>query len=423
MPRRLLRQPNATLAALCITELLSWATLYYPYSMFVAPLQAEFGWTQPQVMGALSLGLLCMGLAAVPVGMCIDRFGGRWMMSFGSALACAGVLGWSRVTALWHLYLVWCVLGAALAMVLYEPAFAVVTRAFGAGYRRAITWLTLTGGFASTLSFPLCYALIAQLGWRDALAALAAINLAVCLPLHWFALRDTPHVHADLPADFPADEGVRTAHADSRGAFRAALRTRTFWGLALAFTCYNLVVTATWMHLIAALAERGFAEVAAVGVIAWIGPMQVGGRLVQFVFAARFNTARIGRAVFCGLPLAMLLLALMPNAMYAAFAFAFLFGAGNGVVTIVRGAAVPEFLGRAAVGALNGALTVPTAFARAAAPFAGSVLLVALGSYRGVMLALMAVALLALGAFLVATLGVRAQPQPASRESGAARKA
>ncbi len=408
MPRRLLVQPNAALAALCLTELLSWATLFYLFSMFVAPMQAEFGWSQPGIMGALSVGLLCMGLAAVPVGMCIDRCGGRGVMALGSLLAGTSLVAWSFIQALWQLYLLWCVLGAALAMVLYEPAFAVVTRAFGARYRNAITWLTLSGGFASTLSFPLCYWLIGHCGWRGALCGLAAINLAVCLPLHWFGLRNTPdaipHPHAELPPDVPADDAVRAARPASRAAFRAALRTRAFWALALAFTCYNLVLTATWMHLVPALGERGFSPGEAVGVIAWIGPMQVGGRLAQFVFAKHFDTARVGRVVFVGMPLAMLLLALLPKALPAALLFAFLFGACNGIVTIVRGAIVPELLGREAVGALNGALTVPSAFARAAAPFAGSVLLVALGGYRGVMLVLMAAALVALGAFCVATL-------------------
>ena len=94
------KQPSATLAALCLTELLSWATLYYIFSIFVAPMQAELGWTQPELMGALSFGLFCMGLSALPAGICIDRFGGRGVMSLGSLFGVLGLVAWSQVQSL-----------------------------------------------------------------------------------------------------------------------------------------------------------------------------------------------------------------------------------------------------------------------------------------------------------------------------------
>jgi MFS family permease len=408
MSKMNLKQPNATLAALCLTELLSWATLYYIFSIFVAPMQAELGWTQPELMGALSFGLFCMGLSALPAGMCIDRFGGRWVMSLGSLLGVLGLVAWSQVQTLAYFYLLWGVIGVAFSMVLYEPAFAVVTRAFGTDYRRAITYLTLTGGFASTLSFPLCYWLIAQVGWREALLWLALINALVCLPLHWFVLRTTPNVnwaHAK-PDDGEIDIAVPrpiVSPAVRPTALKAALKSGMFWTLAIAFTLYTMVVTALWMHMMPMLADKGYTPGEAVAVIAWIGPMQVAGRFVQFLFGSHLGAAKLGKAVFFGLPLAVVTLAFAPKAFAAMFLFAFLFGAGNGVVTIVRGAVVPEFIGRKSVGAVNGAMAMPAAFARAAAPFLASLLLSGLGNYRNVLAVLMAIALLALASFWAAT--------------------
>lgn len=399
-----LKQPNATLAALCLTELLSWATLYYIFSIFVAPMQAELGWTQPELMGALSFGLFCMGLSALPAGMCIDRFGGRGVMSLGSLLGVLGLVAWSQVQTLLHFYLLWGVIGVAFSMVLYEPAFAVVTRAFGTDYRRAITYLTLTAGFASTLCFPLCYWLIAQVGWREALLWLALINAGVCLPLHWFVLRTAPNAnwaHAkpeDGETDIAAPRPIIRPTA-----LKAALKSGLFWALAIAFTLYTMVVTALWMHIMPMLADKGYTPGEAVAVIVWIGPMQVAGRFVQFLFGSHLGAARLGNAVFFGLPLAVVTLAFAPKAFAAMFLFAFLFGAGNGVVTIVRGAVVPEFIGRKGVGAVNGAMAMPAAFARAAAPFLASLLLSTLGNYRNVLAVLMAIALLALASFWAAT--------------------
>jgi MFS family permease len=400
-----LKQPGSTLAALCLTELLSWATLYYIFSIFVAPMQAELGWTQPELMGALSFGLFCMGLSALPAGMCIDRFGGRGVMSLGSLLGVLGLVAWSQVQSLLYFYLLWGVIGVALSMVLYEPAFAVVTRAFGTDFRRAITYLTLAGGFASTLSFPLCYWLIAQVGWREALLWLALINAAVCLPLHWFVLRTAPNAGLAHARTDAAETGIADPRPIARpAALKAALKSALFWALAIAFTLYTMVVTALWMHMMPLLADKGFTPGEAVAVIAWIGPMQVAGRFAQFLFGSHLSAARLGKAVFFGLPLAVVTLAFAPKTFAAMFFFAFLFGSGNGVVTIVRGAVVPEFIGHQAVGAVNGAMAMPAAFARAAAPFLASLLLSALGNYGNVLAVLMAIALLALAAFWAATL-------------------
>jgi MFS family permease len=371
-------------------------------------MQAELGWTQPELMGALSFGLFCMGLSALPVGMCIDRFGGRGVMSLGSLLAVLGLVAWSQVQTLPYFYLLWGVIGIAFSMVLYEPAFAVVTRAFGTDYRRAITYLTLTGGFASTLCFPLCYWLIAQAGWRDALLWLALINAAVCLPLHWFVLRTTPNAGWTHTRPGDGETGIAAPRpsvtpAARPTALKAALKSGVFWALAIAFTLYTMVVTALWMHMMPMLADKGFTPGEAVVVIAWIGPMQVAGRFVQFLFGSHLSAARLGKAVFFGLPLAVVTLAFAPKAFAAMFLFALLFGAGNGVVTIVRGSVVPEFLGHKGVGAVNGAMAMPAAFARAAAPFLASLLLSMLGNYGNVLALLTAVALLALASFWAAT--------------------
>src|SRR3712207_2033771 len=147
-------------------------------------MQETFGWSRPLLSGALSLGLLATGAAAFPVGTWIDRHGGRGIMTLGSLLGGLLLFAWAQVETPWAFYLIWAMIGASLAGVLYEPAFAVLTATFGPDARRAITALTLVGGFASTVFMPLTQLLIATVGWRQALVILGSLNLAVCLPLH-----------------------------------------------------------------------------------------------------------------------------------------------------------------------------------------------------------------------------------------------
>ena len=163
-----LRQPDRRLG-----------TLYYAFSLYVAPMQADLGWSATELNGALSLGLLTWGLAAFSVGAWIDKHGGRALMTCGSLIGALALALWSQVDSLIAFYAIYALMGVAMAMLLYDPAFAVVTAAFKADARKAITAITLAGGFASTIFMPLAHLLIELFGWRDSLLMLAGVNLAL----------------------------------------------------------------------------------------------------------------------------------------------------------------------------------------------------------------------------------------------------
>ena len=65
--------------------------------------------------------------------------------------------------------------------------------------------------------------------------------------------------------------------------------------------------------------------------------------------------------------------------------FAVIYGAANGVITIVRGIAVPEMLTHHAYGAINSVLAIPATIARALSPLGIALLWVATGSYNSVL--------------------------------------
>ncbi|NTU84728.1 MAG: MFS transporter, partial [Chloroflexales bacterium] len=161
------------LVAVSIAQVVSWGILYYAFSVFVAPMQAELGWSTVELTGAYSLALLCSGLAAVPVGRWVDRRGPRALMTVGSILAVALVVAWSRVTSLAAFYLIMAGVGLVSAAVLYEPAFAIIAVWFRRLRGRALTVLTFFGAFASFIFIPLSAWLEHMLSWRGALFALA----------------------------------------------------------------------------------------------------------------------------------------------------------------------------------------------------------------------------------------------------------
>jgi MFS family permease len=392
-----LRQnPWVMVWTMAVAQIISWGTLFYAFSLFVVPMQESLGWSRPLLNGALSLGLLSTGIVAFPVGTWIDRHGGRSVMTLCSLAGGLLLLAWAQVETPWVFYLIWVCIGASMAGVLYEPAFAVITAVFGPDARRGITALTLVAGFASTIFMPLTQLLIGALGWRNVLLVLGALNLALCLPLHALFVPGTTTSHLpEMPQDDvpPAPE------------LRGILRGRVFVGLAIWFTAYNAAQTAFIFQFVPLLTTWGVETAAILTSVAIIGPMQVVGRIILMCFSTRLETREIGMAVTVLLPASVLALLFLPHTLLALGLVASLYGAGNGMMTIVRGIAVSDLIGRTHYGAINGALTVPTTVAKALAPFLAAAMWSAVGDPSLMLWAILGSALLGTVGFVLALSG------------------
>ena len=384
------------LAALGVTQIVSWGSIYYAFALLLEPLQRDLGTGRSEIAGAYSAALLVSGLCATSIGRTIDRHGGRRVMTLGSVAAAVLLAALSQVQSAALLYAVYTGLGMVMAATLYEPAFVVIAQVFRTGYRRALTVLTLFGGLASTVFWPLTTLLIERFGWREAVLWLAAINLFVCVPLHLVVLPRTSGTSASSSPDRAGPPRVRL-WADRR--FRA---------LTLAFLAHYLVVSAIAAHLIALLLGRGMSPAAAAAVGALIGPMQVAGRLIEFGASRWLRVDQVGRIAAAAMPAALLALLWAGTSVAGLALFAVLFGAGNGAMTVVRGALPVHMYGPENYGAIAGALAAPGLVARAVGPILAALLWAALGGYDGATVVLVAVAAAGAFAFASATHGVSA---------------
>ncbi|OQW50957.1 MFS transporter [Candidatus Raskinella chloraquaticus] len=359
-PARQFAPASAMVIALSIGQVVSWGTLFYAFTLFIVPMEAEFGWSRTELNGALSLGLLASAIMALPAGTLIDRFGGRWIMGICAVLGAACLALWSMISDLTSFYLLWIVIGMLHAGTLYEPAFAVLT-ANVRDYKRAITFMTFFGGFASTVFIPLTHLLIDHFGWRQALLALAIIQLTIPGIFNILMLSGT--------RGSMSGEAVTPSTTQEHSPLTGALRQPAFWGLSLALTAYALLFSGLTFHMIPLLSERGVSLDQTVAAVALIGPSQVGGRLILFFFATNVSARALGKVVFLMPIVAMILLiAAPPFGFPGLVAFAFVYGLGNGMITIVRGAGVAEIFGTRGYGAISGALTLVTNLAKAIAP-------------------------------------------------------
>lgn len=363
---------------LSLAQLVTWGSVFYTFALLLEPVERELGLTRAQTSLAFSLALLAEGVFAYPVGRWIDRGHERLVMTGGSLLVVAGFVLHSQVRTVEGFYLAWFLLGAALAGTLYTPVFAVVTRRFPNDFRRAIITLTFLGGLASSVFIPLSALLISAFGWRHALLQLAALHLLLCVPLHWMCLRDAP--------------GPQPVRASAQSP-SALLRSAPFLLVSVFVFGMMAITAAVPPHLISLLRESGLPEAWVIAIPASIGALQVVGRLLLYFFEHRFDLHVANRLIPFLIPLALGALVAGAAHPVAGLLFVLLYGFGNGMLTIVKGTAIAQYVSREHVASLNGALGLPTAIARAVAPLLLGVLWTQEAGYRWGLLVLLAAGL------------------------------
>ena len=379
---------RGVVVALGATQTLAWASSTYLPAILAAPIARDLDVSRATVFGAFSISLLVMAACGPLVGRAIDkpgdRAGGRHMLMWSNLVLAAGLVMLGMAQHALMLFAAWCILGAGMAMGLYDAAFATLVRLYGSDARRPITGITLIAGFASTVGWPLSAFMDAEIGWRAACFVWAALHVVVALPMHWklIPVVTVTVAGSTAPTATGAAAGAAAADAADRTATGIAMpsptapdraaRRRRFALLGLYFASTAFVTSAYASHLPGLLTVLGAGAAGAVFAAALLGPAQVAARLVEFGIISRYKvhalvTARVATVLH---PLACVLLVLFGGPPLLAAVFALLHGAGNGMITIAKGTLPLALFGPAGYGLTQGWLGVGARVMQATAPYA-----------------------------------------------------
>lgn len=380
-----------------VSQLLCWGITYYLIGVFGPAMAGDLGFSLAWAHGGFTAALLVMGAASTAVGRAIDRWGGRPVMITGSLLSAAGCLGLSATTGIVSYYASWLVLGLAMRMSLYDAAFATLARLGGPQARRPISQITLLGGLAATVLWPVGQALADAFGWRGALVAYALIALGT-VPLHAAMPSARFEAPAAPPPPPPPPDGVPAA------AVQEPVRPPGSIGrdgllYALITTLTSTLASALSAHMIGLLAGLGVATAAAVWISALRGVGQSAARLGEVLFGARLSPLNLGVIASALLTLGFLVGLFSAQATAAGVAFALLIGAGNGLLTIVRGTLPLVLFDPRTYGLTVGRLVAPSFYVSALAPLVYALVIERLGEAAALLLSV-ALGALTLGASL-----------------------
>jgi MFS family permease len=347
--------------ALGLTQITAWGTSYYCLGVLAKPIVAETAWAMSTVFLGFTVALLVMGCISTWVGRLIDRIGARAVMSIGTIIVSAGLLALSLVHDVASYWSVWAVLGVGMRCCLYDAAFAALVQVAPTRGRKAISYLTLYGAYASTVFWVIGHYLNEAYGWRGTLVVFAAINLAVCLPLNWLGLsrREDAQEAAPVAAAATSPDGPL---------LEGRMRVVGIALCALIMSINGFVFGVISLQLVPLLEAAGLVGAAAVWVASLKGHGQFAGRVVEIFFGRNLKAMTIARIAIAVVPASLALLFAARGELWLLVAFTLLLGASQGVITIVRGAVPLALFGTKGYGEVLGLIATPILLVNAFSP-------------------------------------------------------
>ena len=348
-------------SALGVGQILGWGTSFYFPAVFATAIVADTDWSLGAVVSGTSIGLLTAGLISPKVGALIARYGGRPVLLASSLFSAAGLAGVGLAPTL-PIYLAsWLVIGIGMGTGLYDAVFATLGRIYGSEARGPITNLTLFGGFASTICWPLSAFMIDHWGWRIACLVYAALHLCLVLPLQMAVVKPAP---PRLDAN--------AAEAEQGAAPSAASIANE--GLIFALVALVLSMTAgigaiVLVNFMIFLQATGIDYAAAVALGTLFGPAQVGARLIESLFGLRYHPiwTMVASCVLMAIGLGLL---------FGQFPFLIVvilvYAAGYGIFWVGRGTLPLALFGPLRFPRLMGRIAFPSLIVQALAPSAGA---------------------------------------------------
>ncbi|MFC2016209.1 MFS transporter [Chloroflexota bacterium] len=382
---------------------------FYAFSLFVRPLQAEFGWGRGGIMAAWTVLFLLSGMAAPFIGRLIDRYGTRKIIAIGAFITGLGFVLLSQMNSLWYLYIGHALIGGGHAAIGPVPTSTMVSNWFKKRRGLSIGIMSTGVGAGGFVLAPLIGGyLIPNFGWRVSYLALALITWTL-IPLALLVVRTKPADMGLSPDGIEDTETIARAKsslpASSGLSLKIALATSTFWLIAVSFLAGNFGAVGTVQNQVPHLEDIGFSVAMAATAL---GAVALGSLFGKFGFGWLCDQIQANYAwgISLGLMLAgtIILMSMGPESPLAiVWLYAVVTGLGHGGWLPTMSMIVSTNFGLAAYGTIFGLITLAHGIGGATGPLFGGYMYDLMGSYRWafiIFLALYAVA-------IPATLAVR----------------
>ncbi len=362
---------------------------FYAFSLFVKPLQAEFGWGRGEIMAALTLLFLVMGATALPIGRVVDRYGAGRVMATGAFIAGLGFVWLSLVNTLWYFYGGYVIVGVGMAAMGMVPSTAVVSNWFKKRRGTIIGMMSTGIGAGGLVLAPLIGGyLIPNFGWRVSYLVLAVLTCVLIAPLALLVIKTKPADMGLYPdgRQAPEAEAVTEASSSTTGGLtlKMALATSGFWLIAATFLANGFSQVGILQTLVPHLEDIGFPVAVAAGALGGIGFWSLIGKFGFGWLCDRIPAKYVG-AISLGLQVVgtIILLNVRPALPLAImWLYVVVMGLGVGGWLPTMSMLTSTNFGLAAYGAIFGAINFVQSIGAATGPLMAGYMYDIIGSYQ-----------------------------------------
>ena len=372
-------------AVAIITSMLVYG-VRYSFSIFFPEILSEFGWSRGSTALMMSINVFVYGLMAPIAGALSSARNPKMLMPIGVAILALAMIGCSVARELWHFYLFY---GVMVPMGTALCGWPVLSPALMNWFSTRRGLIMGFGQAGSGLSFAyglLTQYLILHLGWRLAYVALAAILVAILLPLHRFVFRYHPAgmgLKAYGTRDFKSGTGVGSGVPSRDWTVPQMLRTYQLWLLIFYFFLFwGIAGFLVLAHQIKYAEDAGYSSVFAVSVFALFGFSMFLGQVSGVI------SDRIGREKTMVLSSASALIGLSAliavrdtSQPWLLYVYAIVFGFGAGLSTVILFAGVADIFSGRHFGTASGMMLTGMGTGGAIGPWLGGYLYDVMGSY------------------------------------------
>jgi MFS family permease len=354
--------------------------------LFIVPLGEDFGWNRAEISLALTFFTVTLALCLPLAGRLVDRFGSREVL-VPSVLVCGVCLAvLPAVTSLWHLLLIFTVIGSLGAGANSLPYMLTISAWFDRRRGLAIGLAMAGAGFGFAYVPPLVQYMIDNHGWRSGYFALAAITVFVAAPLVALVFRNTP-AEKGLQPDGGGDGGREGAPAGDEKGFTVseALRSRTFWMLWAVFCLLSFSLYGLLPHLVPLLTDQGMPSGEAALAASTVGFTIIGARILIGFLIDRYFAPHVALLFFLMSAAGVAVLAVAPTG-WTAFLAAVLVGLSIGAEIDLLAYLTTRYFGLANFGAVYGVMFAALLVGTSAGPVSFGLGYELTGSYVAILL-------------------------------------
>jgi MFS family permease len=387
---------------------------FYSFSIFISPIENEFGWNRAAISLTMSIYLITGGLIGPVLGRLIQQVGPRKVMGACAAGAGACFLLVSLTRHLWYFYLIYALLAMAVCGMGVIPVSSLLSRWFDKRRGTAIGIAMVGISAGGLLLAPAVGLITTHLGWRASFILIGLTVWLIALPAIYLIIKDHPS-ELGLVADGgreperPAGTGLSPAALVTEGVNSSLVfRSRAFWLIFLSFFLTPLSQMGVLQHQVPLIVDTGAspaAAAAALGITAGVGGL---GKL-SFGRLSEIWPFRYVILASFGLQALAVLLLLHIQAPVMTWVYAVTFGFSMGGVIVLLPLVVGHYWGLASYGVILGALWIANSIGGALGTYTSGWIYDVTGSYRYALYLFVAAYTVSITAFFMAGKPVRSE--------------